>query len=191
MRTFGDTLGIKQNSECQCLQQYWAVLKLQVIGFSFEEDDNSREIAMNKAGVTIEHIGASDHRNSFCGRAFSGVNCEPFAADQANRANEDMKEAGDDFSVWRPDANNPRSLCIRRDDYPGGWGMNLEIACPVDNNHLKVIVPFGSSSANTKCSFPMEPVSCRADAGNQGNRIGFDTHGDAYHIYQAVVRMSS
>ena len=112
-------------------------LSRQVLGFSFMEDDNSREIAKNKAGVTIEYIGPS-HWRSICGRTYSGVNCEPYAGDGDNRANEDCRGCGDDFSIWRPDPNNPRSLCIRRDDYNGGWGMQLEIACPVDNSNLKV-----------------------------------------------------
>lgn len=154
-----------------------------VLGFSFMEDDNSREIAKNKAGVTIEYIGPS-HWRSICGRTYSGVNCEPYAGDGDNRANEDCRGCGDDFSIWRPDPNNPRSLCIRRDDYNGGWGMQLEIACPVDNSNLKVIVPIGSSSVNTKCAMPDEPVTCRADGGNQGVRLGFDTHGDSYSVYQ-------
>lgn len=154
-----------------------------VLGFDFAEDDNSREIAKNKAGVTIEYIGPSPWRQ-ICGRAFSGVNCEPYAGDQDNRANEDCRNCGDDFNIWRADPNNPRSLCIRRDDYNGGWGMNLEIACPVDNNNLKVIVPIGSSSVNTKCAMPDEPVQCRADGGNQGVRLGFDTYSDSYSVYQ-------
>ncbi|CAE7716533.1 unnamed protein product, partial [Symbiodinium sp. KB8] len=140
-----------------------------VLGFSFMEDDNSREIAKNKAGVTIEYIGPSPWK-SICGRTYSCVNCEPYAGDGDNRANEDCRGCGDDFSIWRPDPNNPGSLCIRRDDYNGGWGMNLEIACPVDNSHLKVIVPIGSSSVNTKCAMPDEPVTCRSDGGNQGVR---------------------
>eukprot|EP00438_Fugacium_kawagutii_P026336 Skav235393 [mRNA] locus=scaffold487:19433:29663:- [translate_table: standard] len=124
-----------------------------VLGFEFAEDDNSREIAKNKAGagVTIEYIGPQPYKQ-ICGRA---------------------------------DPNNPRSLCIRRDDHNGGWGMNLEIACPVDNHNLKVIVPIGSSTVNTKCAMPNEPVSCRADAGNQGVRLGFDTNPDSYTVYQA------
>ena len=154
-----------------------------VLGFSFMEDDNSREIAKNKAGVTIEYIGPSPWK-SICGRTYSGVNCEPYAGDGDNRANEDCRGCGDDFSIWRPDPNNPRSLCIRRDDYNGGWGMQLEIACPVDNSHLKVIVPIGSSSVNTKCAMPNEPVTCRSDGGNQGVRLGFDTHADSYSVYQ-------
>ena len=112
------------------------------------------------------------------------MNCEPHAGDQNNRANEDCRNCGDDFSIWRPDGSNPRSLCIRRDDYNGGWGMNLEIACPVDNSNLKVIVPIGSSSVNTKCAMPDEPVRCRSDGGNQGVRLGFDTHSDSYSVYQ-------
>lgn len=52
----------------------------QVLGFGFAEHDNSRQIAMNKAGVTIVHIGASPWRQ-ICGRAFSGVSCEPYAGD--------------------------------------------------------------------------------------------------------------
>ena len=63
--------------------------------------------------------------------------------------------------------------------------MNLEIACPVDNSHTKIIVPIGSSSTRTKCAMPSEPVTCRSDAGNQGVRLGFDTHGDAYNVYKA------
>ena len=159
-----------------------------MLGFDFAEDDNSREIAKNKAGVTIEYIGPS-HWNQWCGRTFSGVNCEPFAGDQNYRANEDCRSCGDDFSIWRPDLYNPRSLCIKRDDYHAGWGMNLEIACPVDNNNLKVIVPIGSSSVNTKCAMPSEPVRCRADGGNQGVRLGFDHNADAYSVYQAHVQL--
>ena len=77
----------------------------QVLGFDFAEDDNSREIAKNKAGVTIEYIGPSPWRQ-ICGRAFSGVNCEPYAGDQDNRANEDCRNCGDDFNIWRADPNN-------------------------------------------------------------------------------------
>ena len=115
-----------------------------MLGFSFMEDDNSREIAKNKAGVTIEYIGPSPWK-SICGRTYSCVNCEPYAGDGDNRANEDCRGCGDDFSIWRPDPNNPGSLCIRRDDYNGGWGMNLEIACPVDNSHLKLGRALGHS----------------------------------------------
>ncbi|CAK9019827.1 Uncharacterized protein SCF082_LOCUS14676 [Durusdinium trenchii] len=156
---------------------------IKVLGFGFAEHDNSRQIAMNKAGVTIVHIGASPWRQ-ICGRAFSGVSCEPYAGDGDYRANPDCRSCGDDFSIWRADPANSRSVCIRRDDHHGGWGMNLEIACPVDNSHTKIIVPIGSSSTRTKCAMPSEPVTCRSDAGNQGVRLGFDTHGDAYNVYK-------
>ena len=49
-------------------------------------------------------------------------------------------------------------------------------------------MPIGSSSVNTKCAMPDEPVTCRADGGNQGVRLGFDTHGDSYSVYQARER---
>ena len=78
-------------------------------------------------------------------RAFSGVSCEPYAGDSAYRANPDHKHAGDSFNIWRPDPHYSRSLCLQRKDWHGGWGMNLEIACPVDNSQVKVLIPLGPS----------------------------------------------
>ena len=63
--------------------------------------------------------------------------------------------------------------------------MNLELACPVDNNNLKIIVPIGSSDVNTKCAMPSEPVNCRSDAGDSGVRLGFDFNSDRFNVYQS------
>ncbi|CAE7416916.1 unnamed protein product [Symbiodinium natans] len=124
-------------------------------------NDNSRELAMNKAGVTIVHIGPSSVYK-VCGRAFSGVNCEHHAADKGYRANDDWSWAGDDFHIWRPTTLHPitsRSLCLMRVDAELGWAMNLEIACEVDNSNLGILVPIGSSTVRTKCVLPSEPAA--------------------------------
>eukprot|EP00439_Symbiodinium_sp_Y106_P066468 s2643_g10.t2 len=153
---------------------------VQVLSFGFAEKDNSRKLAMNKAGVTIVHIGPSPHSSYKCGRAFSGVNCEAHAGKKGYRVNEDWRDANDQIGIWRPTTLTPitsRSLCIRREDAvhdQHGWAMNLEVACRVDNSNLGVIVPIGSSSTRTKCVLPDEPVSCKSNAGDKDRRMGFE-----------------
>ena len=54
---------------------------MKVLGFGFAESDNSREIAMNRADVTVIYFGPRSE-NQICGKAFSGVSCEAIAGDQ-------------------------------------------------------------------------------------------------------------
>ncbi|CAE7659253.1 unnamed protein product [Symbiodinium necroappetens] len=168
---------------------------VQVLSFGFAEKDNSRKLAMNKAGVTIVHIGPSPHSSYKCGRAFSGVNCEAHAGRKGYRVNEDWRDANDQIGIWRPTLLYPitsRSLCVRREDAvhdQHGWAMNLEVACRVDNSNLGVIVPIGSSSTRTKCVLPDEPVSCKNNAGDKDLRMGFEVVNDDFWIYGSGERI--
>ena len=160
---------------------------VRILGFEMAEKDNSRELAMNKAGVTIEYIGKNPGGGEYCGKTFSNVNCIKEAGDKGYRANaHDLH--GDRFHVYRNpnDPHDPRALCVRRvDHWNGGWGMELELACKVDNNQGGgggILVPLGMTHHDKKCVLPPEPVNCPWWAGNKGHRLGFDGHDAGFKI---------
>ena len=161
---------------------------VRILGFEMYEKDNSRELAMNKAGVTIEYIGKSGHA-VLCGKTFSNVNCVQHASDPGYRANTQDNHNGDPFHVYRnpQDPHDPRALCVKRVDKNSGWGMELELACKVDNNQNGgggILVPLGTTHHNKKCVMPSETVLCHGDAGNRGHRLGFDSHEADFQITQ-------
>ena len=161
---------------------------VRILGFDMAEKDNSRELAMNKAGVTIEYIGKSSSA-VVCGKTFSNVNCVQHAGDPGFRANTQDNHKGDRFHVYRNphDPHDPRALCVKRVDRNSGWGMELELACKVDNNQGGgggILVPLGKTVHNKKCVMPPEPVFCHGHSGNRGHRLGFDSHDDDFQITQ-------
>ena len=160
---------------------------VRILGFEMAEKDNSRELAMNKAGVTIEYIGKNPGGGEYCGKTFSNVNCWKKAGDKGYRANA-HDQHGDRFNVYRNpnDKNDPRALCVRRvDKWNGGWGMELELACKVNNDEGGgggILVPLGMTHHDKKCVLPPEPVHCPWWAGNKGHRLGFDGQDDGFKI---------
>lgn len=160
---------------------------VRILGFEMAEKDNSRELAMNKAGVTIEYIGKNSGGGEYCGKTFSNVNCWKKAGNKGYRANA-HDQHGDRFNVYRNpnDPNDPRALCVRRvDKWNGGWGMELELACKVNNNEGGgggILVPLGMTHHDKKCVMPPEPVNCPWWAGNKGHRLGFDGHDAGFEI---------
>ena len=160
---------------------------VRILGFEMAEKDNSRELAMNKAGVTIEYIGKNPGGGEYCGKTFSNVNCWKKAGNKGYRANA-HDQHGDRFRVYRNpnDPNDPRALCVRRvDKWNGGWGMELELACKVNNNDGGgggILVPLGMTHHDKKCVLPPEPVHCPWWAGNKGHRLGFDGHDAGFKI---------
>ncbi|CAE7517962.1 unnamed protein product, partial [Symbiodinium natans] len=160
---------------------------VRILGFEMAEKDNSRELAMNKAGVTIEYIGSNRKGGELCGKTFSNVNCIKEAGNKKYRANAHDKH-GDRFHVYRNpnDKNDPRALCVRRvDRWDAGWGMELELACKVDNNQGGgggILVPLGTTHHDKKCVMPPEPVHCHWWSGNRGHRLGFDKEDAGFKI---------
>ena len=206
---------------------------VRILGFDMAEKDESKQLAMNKAGVTVEFIGSNSggaalqhasfgcramrfllrHRcrkftysqekqhvsccapfmqnrsggGAYCGKTFSNVNCIKEAGDKKYRANA-HDQHGDRFHVYRnPDlANDPRALCVRRvDRWDAGWGMQLEVACKVDNTQGGgggVLIPMGMTHHTKKCVLPPQPVSCHWWSGNRGARLGFDKHDADFYI---------
>ncbi|CAE7341694.1 unnamed protein product [Symbiodinium sp. CCMP2456] len=162
---------------------------VEILGFEVAEEDNSRQLAMNKAGVTVEYIGSNSAGGELCGKTFSNVNCIQQAGDPGYRANTADNHNGDRFHVYRNpnDPNDPRALCVRRvDHWNGGWGMKLEIACKVDNNQNGgggILIPFGSTHHHQKCVMPSQPVHCNWWAGERGHRLGFDQHDAGFSLW--------
>jgi hypothetical protein len=142
-----------------------------------EEDDNSRQLAMNRAGVTILNIGSSSN-NRKCGKALSGVTCKRDAGNKQYRANQ-QDQHGDRFKI---ESSGGREVCVKREDNNGGWGMQLEIVCTPSQRELKPIVSIGRSFSNSRCAFPPESVTCHKNAANPGVRLGFDQHGDSFEV---------
>jgi hypothetical protein len=146
---------------------------------SFEENDNSRELAMNHVGVTIVKIGRSS-KNEKCGKSIEALNCDTFVANKGYRVNRDHKDAGDSFRV----STDGRKVCVKRTDSTVGWDMNLEIACRVskDTKDLNPVVAVGKSYSNQRCVFPPEGMNCKENAGNPGVRLGFDAYDDKFIV---------
>eukprot|EP00927_Polykrikos_kofoidii_P035455 TRINITY_DN2_c0_g1_i2.p1 TRINITY_DN2_c0_g1~~TRINITY_DN2_c0_g1_i2.p1 ORF type:complete len:979 (-),score=117.83 TRINITY_DN2_c0_g1_i2:56-2992(-) len=142
-----------------------------------QEDDNSRTLAMNRAGVTILNIGSSSS-NRKCGKALSGVKCRRDAGDKQYRANQ-WDQHDDRFNV---ESSGGRQVCVKREDNNGGWGMQLEIACVPSQEEPKPAVAIGSSFSNSRCAFPPERVTCQKNAANPNVRLGFDQHGDKFEV---------
>jgi len=69
-------------------------------------------------------IGDSED-NEKCVTASTPVSCEDDAGHLGNRVNQ--HQAGDTFEI----TSSGSQVCARRTDYPGGWGMQLEIICVV------------------------------------------------------------
>ena len=150
---------------------------------------NLRSPYIPEAGVTVEHIGSNSGGGELCGKTFSNVNCIQQAGDPGYRANTWDNNKGDRFHVYRNpnDPHDPRALCVRRvDHWNGGWGMQLEIACKVDNNQNGgggILIPFGSTHHEQKCVMPSQPVHCNSWAGDRGHRLGFDQHDAIFSIW--------
>ena len=158
-----------------------------ILSFEVAEEDNSRALAMNKAGVTVEYIGDNRAGGPKCGKTFSNVNCVHYAGNQNYRANVQDNHKGDSFDIYRnpSEPHDPRALCVRRvDRYNDKWGMKLEIACKVDNDQGGdgVLIPVGNTHHEWKCVMPPEPVTCHTWSGDVGHRLGFDATGDSFQI---------
>eukprot|EP00439_Symbiodinium_sp_Y106_P072724 s2562_g13.t1 len=162
---------------------------VRILGFEVAETDNSRELAMNKAGVTVEYIGSNPDGGELCGKTFSNVDCIQKAANKGYRANA-KDQHNDRFRVYRnpSDSNHPRAWCVRRvDQWNAAWGMQLEIACKVDNNQGGgggILIPIGSTHHEKKCVMPSQPVRCHWWSGNPRHRLGFATDDDGFKISQ-------
>jgi len=116
-----------------------------------------------------------------------GLVCPSDAGHPGKRLNTDFSHASDRFDI----TTGSGSICARRLDTGGGWGMNLKIGCTAGPGYTPpppvVSVTIGKSSSNTKCV--SDPgVACPSDAGDKGKRLNTDfSHAsDRFNITSAT-----
>lgn len=129
------------------------------------------------------NVGKSRANKRCVNSGSAKVKCHVDAGNKHKRVNRDYWNANDRFHVTIP-APGSSTVCARRLDSKGGWGMNLQIRCrrPVWKVHNVYI---GNSRSNKRCvDSGRYGIKCKLDAGNRYKRVNRDywNANDRFHI---------
>jgi len=115
------------------------------------------------------YIGSSGS-NTRCVHVGEHTACQSNAGNRGIRKNWDHWHAGDTFDV----TSNGHSVCARRLDWNGGWGMGLKVECYTATREVYI----GNSGGNMKCVYHVgSELQCPSNSGDRYHRV----NGDHWH----------